>query len=304
MSSACWWKVTRPICTSLTLQGCKYFLFESILGGSRQTRSQNRLAVKLRKCLADDWTSSESRLARGRFSACVFPPRENHVKRGGMCFLEFLFTLKHFLFLRHGLQLQVLSEGCSRVNCCMADDVVDHNNFRFQRGSRKYIKKKETSEQPGLSPKDASTCRQEEVELTLPHKPWHWIMFPRSSRSFSSDFKLLYGVISVFYVQSQVLRPPFFYDLIPDHAPPGVRRNLVSLFLSSRANGKKKRNLFELQIPHCSVSLADRNHDLTFSSSTQQRKGLFFFSSHALDARTCRHTHPSAWISINCSRTM
>lgn len=93
----------------------------------------------------------------------------------------------------------------------------------------------------------------------------------------------------------------FFYDLIPDHAPPGTWGNLVSLFLSSRANGKKK---FELQIPHCSVSLADRNHDLTFSSSTQQRKGFFFFSSHALDARTCRHTHPSAWISINCSRTM
>lgn len=112
-------------------------------------------------------------------------------------------------------------------------------------------------------------------------------MFPRSSRSFSSDFKLLYGVISVFYVQSQVLRPPFFYDLIPDHVPPGVRRNLVSLFLSLRANEKKKKEslwIANSALFRQSRGSKPRSHVLILNPA----EGFFFFS---CARRTHMQTH-------------
>lgn len=137
------------------------------------------------------------------------------------------------------------------------------------------LKKKETSEQPGLSPKDASTCRQEEVELTLPHKPWHWIMFPRSSRSFSSDFKLLYGVISVFYVQSQVLRPPFFTTSyrITRRLEPGVTWYLFSCL---RVQTEKKKGI-SLNCKFRIVPSVSRIETAISRSHPQPSRGRVFF---------------------------
>lgn len=106
---------------------------------------------------------------------------------------------------------------------------------------------------------------------------------PQSSHSFSSDLKLLYGVISVFYVQSQVLRPPL-YDLVPDHTLPAVCRNLVSLFLSLRA---KERGI-SLKCKFRIVPSVSGIKTTISLSHPQLSRGRF--SSHALNARTCRHT--------------
>lgn len=128
-------------------------------------------------------------------------------------------------------------------------------------------------------------------------------MFPRSSRSFSSDLKLLYGVISVFYVQSQVLRPPFFFTTsyrITRRLEPGVTWYLFSC-LRVQTEKKKESRIANSALFRQSRGSKPRSHVLILNPAEE---GFFIFSSHALDARTCRHTHPSAWISINCSRTM
>lgn len=80
----------------------------------------------------------------------------------------------------------------------------------------------------------------------------------------------------------------FFYDLIPDHAPPGTWGNLVSLFLSSRANGKKKG------ISNCKfriVPSVSRIETTISRSHPQPSRGRVFFFFFSCARRTHMQTH-------------
>lgn len=220
--------------------------------------------------LSCDWREVGSPLAS-------FPREKTTWREGGMCFQSFslLWSISYFVIAAFSCKRLVKALSCKLLHGWRRGG--PQQLLVPARLKEIYIlKKKETSEQPGLSPKDASTCRQEEVELTLPHKPWHWIMFPRSSRSFSSDFKLLYGVISVFYVQSQVLRPPFFFTTsyrITRRLEPGVTWYLFSCL---RVQTEKKKGI-SLNCKFRIVPSVSRIETAISRSHPQPSRGRVFF---------------------------
>lgn len=115
-------------------------------------------------------------------------------------------------------------------------------------------------------------------------------MFPRSSRSFSSDFKLLYGVISVFYVQSQVLRPPFFFTTsyrITRRLEPGVTWYLFSCL---RVQTEKKKGI-SLNCKFRIVPSVSRIETAISRSHPQPSRGRVFFFFFSCARRTHMQTH-------------
>lgn len=82
----------------------------------------------------------------------------------------------------------------------------------------------------------------------------------------------------------------FFYDLIRDHAPPGTWGNLVSLFLSSRANEKKKKGI-SLNCKFRIVPSVSRIETAISRSHPQPSRGRFFFFFFSCARRTHMQTH-------------